>query len=288
MNMTKDIEKLIDKLYKTYCEELPFVTCNSIHSSQLDCEELENYAKDMSKSISNIYSSIQEDNNEKDYIDNIVSILEEVAMYVDDWLDYTVGGSHTFITANDLLDFNLNTVDFAFEKYNKYIPKNMYNKTINLLKFIKDKNSLKKVYGSNNWKNLSTKEILISLKDYHKNNEKLFNICNDDNEAYIELGKDFDRNFGFFNTIKNNCDLNFNNFDKYRPCFISKKELNVKIDKLIFCKNILEYLKTDLFVEHGGYLNCKLDCQEEYVLESLRKTYSKSFKIDNFKKIKQM
>lgn len=281
-------EKLIDELYKNYCEGELYLVRNAIAYSRITKDDLEDYVNKNSSQIKNMFSSIKKNNKEDFEIEEIESVLNDLAIYVNDWLDSKFNiGEHQFILANDLFDFNLNTVDDAFKMFNDYTSKESYEKTIDLLKFFKKNNSLEKVYGNNDWKNLETREILISLKDFH-NHYKYFNEVTTDKDNYDDYTIDKSDNadiidFGFFNSIKNNCDNQFKNFDKYRPCLISKKQISTELNKLIFCKNLLEYINTGLFVDSSGYLDCKMEYREECVLENLKNVYNKNFRLDDFK-----
>ena len=105
------------------------------------------------------------------------------------------------------------TMKDAFESYKDCIniSQDMFNRTFKLIEFFKTKNSLQKVFGDNDWYNMETKEILLSLKDFHKLDFKDFEISSEDDTYIKELINLYSS--GFFESIKKNCNFNFETFD---------------------------------------------------------------------------
>lgn len=288
----EDINKVVDRVYNTYCNQnsaIAYNSCLSVYSNRL-IEALNLYVEQNAHKVASMFSSQKKELTETDYIDNIVCGLNSLACCVnclfdkyeqEDELSIDLG-HHKDYSANDLLDFNLSAIEDAYIKFgDEYFPNQMYKQIINLLTFIKKHKSLNKVFKNNAWKNLETREVLMSLKDYHKSNSELFEIANE--ESAIEEEKYIKRNLGFFSTIKNNCDSHFKNFDKYRPCFISREGLTQEVDKLIFCKNLLEFYRTDLFVDRSGVLDCKNQYEDGYILSCFKSLYSGKFKQNEFR-----
>ena len=81
------------------------------------------------------------------------------------------------------------TIKDAYEKFKDTlnISDDMFQKTYQLIQFFKDKKSIQKVFGNNDWYNMDTKEILIALKDYHKFELNKFIVGSEDDTFIKEL-----------------------------------------------------------------------------------------------------
>ena len=287
----------IDELYDIYCYENNEMAYESLFSalrSRVEkgggsalIENLKKYIDKYSNKIPSMYSSVKTEEQEKENIDTICYNLENIADVVNDLLDEWfekdkdkcgVKYKPSYIRSNDLFKFNEFTIKEAYEKYSDRIDlsNKMFVKTMELLKFIKDKKSIEKVFGKNDWYNMPTEEILLALKDYYKNNQDKFEFYENKDSLIQELIQNYPCHF--FDDIKRNCDSSFEKFDKYRPMFVSKQEMTPEIDKLIFCKNLLEFARTGLFVDRNSYLDCRVNYDTpEYLISEFRKVYNKNF-----------
>lgn len=303
MSKEKEIDtSKIDELYEMYCYSTSmesYNAClNALHSKEENgggnvlIKNLVDYIEHNVKKVTSMYSSLQKEEQEKENIENIVYALKNIAVIVNYLLDdydkienerTGIKYSHRFVSMNDLFNFNFLTMQEAFAKYHEdvNISRQMFNKTIELLEFFKEKKSFQKVFGNNDWYNMPTNEVLLSLKDYHKQHVEKFNIGKIKDSFLKEMINRY--SYGFFEKIKNNCDIDFVQFDKYRPGFISKHTMISEIDKLVFCKNLLEFYRTDLYVDRNGYLDCCVDCIPDYLVSKFRKLYNTKFDEKEFK-----
>ena len=293
----------IDELYETYCYDSDMFAyqsfLNALHSKPENgggnvlIENLQKYIEKYSKKIPSMYESLKKDEQENEVLENVVYTIQNISTAVNYLLDYYdkiddektgMKYSHRHIRPNDMFCFNSYTIKDAFEKYHKElnISRKAFNKTFDLLEFFKKKKSLQKVFGENDWYNMDTKEILLSLKDYHKLNLSGIEIGSGDDSYIKELIRVY--SYGFFEKVKHNCDAEFETFDQYRPSFISKQAISPDIDKLIFCKNLLEFYEKDLYVDRNGYLDCKVGYDmPEYLIAKFRKVYNSKFNEKTFR-----
>ena len=292
----------IDELYETYCystDDVAYTTfLNALHSKSQNgggsklIENLQKYINTYGKKIPSLYESLKKDEQENEVLENVVYTIQNISTAVNYLLDYYdkiddektgMKYSHRHIRPNDMFCFNSYTIKDAFEKYHKQlnISRKAFNKTFDLLEFFKKKKSLQKVFGENDWYNMDTKEILLSLKDYHKLNLSDIEIGSGDDSYIKELIRVY--SYGFFEKVKHNCDAEFETFDQYRPSFISKQAISPDIDKLIFCKNLLEFYEKDLYVDRNGYLDCRVDFLPDELISDFRKLYNTKFDEHQFK-----
>jgi len=304
MAKTKDTidTSKIDELYEIYCYASDMFAYESFLNAfnsksqngvgQVLIKNLEKYIDEYSKKIPSMYTSAKKEEQEKENIDIICYNLQNIALAVNYFLDdidkqenieYGFKHSHRHIRANDLFKFNDFTIQEAFEKQSHRIDisKKMFAKTMDLIKFLKDKKAIDKVLGNNDWYNMQTEDILLCLKDYYKDNQDKFEFCKHQESLIKEMLQNY--SCDFFDNIKRNCDCSFEKFDKYRPMFISKQQMTPEIDKLIFCKNLLEFYKTGLFVDRNGYLDCRLDVIPDMLVSDFRQLYNTKFDEKVFK-----
>jgi len=304
MEKTKEIidTSKIDKLYESYCFDNNMESyesfLNAINSKpemgggSVLIENLNKYIEKYLFKIPSMYASVKKEEQENDNIDLICYNLQNIAVAVNYLLDdrdkidnekYGFKYSHRHIRPNDLFKFNDFTINEAFEKQSHRIDlsKTMFDKTMKLIKFLKDKKAIDKVFGDNDWYNMPTEEILLSLKDFFKSDQDKFEFYKEQDCLIKEMLKQYSCNF--FENIKRNCDSSFEEFEKYRPMFISKQQMTPEIDKLIFCKNLLEFYKTGLMVDRNGSLDCRVDNLPNYLINEFRRIYNTKFDEKSFK-----
>lgn len=306
--MDKTIDtSIIDRLYTIYLgEHLNFAKdCfwSALRSKPENgggatlLENLKQYIEENSNKFPNGFSSEENHINEVEIISNLVHLFEDITYAVNNLLDdYELEHYSTITRENlfpvDMFKINPQLIKDAYKKY--YNTENIIDdcvsnispetleKFLKLLDFIKTNNSLNKIYKSFHWKHQPLEDVLKNLYDYHGKNS-LFHIGE---KEMFELDTYVDNDVSYLKKIKDNCvKISSINFDQYRPNYISKKGINSDIDKLTFCRNLLNFYKTEIMPEsYYNSLDFALNKLEENELKSnLKKCYSTAFDLETLK-----
>lgn len=307
-NTTTTDTSIIDELYENYLSYPLHFAKDSFLSEYYNkpengggktlIENIKNYIEETTNTFVRNFASFETKKSEEEIIENLVYVIEDLTSAVNDLLDNYEFLQYSKITRNnfnsvELLNMNLDLIKSAYQKnltrnpesefdYVGDIQEETFNNFIKFLQFLKTNKSLKNVYKSSEWKSLPLKEILTNLYDYHNKN-KIFDIGK--KELY-EMDNYVDYEVSYFKKIKNNCSkISKINLDQYRPNFISKKAINLNFEKLSFCRNLLNFYKTGIMPEsYTNTIDFQLDAFEESELKTaLKKCYSKSFDVKNFK-----
>lgn len=266
-------------------------------------ENLNEYINSTVSRISNMYSSKNEDKIHNTQIHDISVVFDKIAYITEMYIDYinnsensnyntdeeekydnysynhSIDEDEFNILPQDLFKFNLYTVNNAYKKYkneiNNLVTPEVFEKVINLIKFVREKRSLQKIYPNTDLSTLNIEEILNSLYDYHKNKNELFDITVE-YDIYDKMNMSF---ANYYDVIKLNCnEINDIDFKNYRAKLISNKGINTDIDKLTFMRNLLEYYRTGIFVDPDASLNFFID-EYEYlnIVDKFKKIYNRNF-----------
>ena len=293
--------KMIDELYDFYCDYHASLSyeklLSAIYSSPKQgggtklIENLNKYIETYSQKVSSMYSSINKQNKEFEQIESIVYAMENITIVVDYLLtDYDAVDNertgrkhyHEEIFPNDMFVINTELMKDGYKKYKNSVDLSEYefNKTLEMIEFLRKEKSIKKVFGKTDWKNMSTNEILIALKDFHKEDQDKFEIKEPKNmiKEMLEL-----KNHCFFTKIKRYCENMFVAYDKYRPTYVSLNSMMPEMDKLVFCENLKQLYEKGLFVDRNGALDCRTYFLPNKIIEDFRKKYNTKFDEKAFK-----
>lgn len=300
---------IIDKLYDDYNNYDLYTACNSFkHALRLVdgggrtlINNLTEYINSNTTKFPTMFATYKNAEKEDEKIANIVTTFKCIASMVDDlfseyrskdaYLDEHDDYIHTdneyrdeltkTIEAHDLFNINETIIKQAYKKYGNQFGEEVtpqaFKQVLELINFIKEKGSIKKVFGSNDWKSMDFKDVIYTLYDYHKRKDDIFNIDSNDEILFRqELESHIDT---LFRRIAINCNkISTEQFDKYRTSLITNKTTLPNLDKLIFCKNLLSFYKTGLMPDVDGYLDPAVDSYEEDTpANDLTKIYNSRF-----------
>lgn len=314
--MEKSTEELIDDLYEEYLKGNEYGYTSYFNykyhkagNKEKYIEDIKEYIKSKTTDLAKMYKTNKYLLKEDEKIANIVSVFETVAKAVDDYIDELRDKYHYIdqdiddgyfndseydyevykgITPHDLLTMNTDVIIEGFKNYphdyHEDVTPEMFDKVMEIIDYIKRKDTIKKSYKHIDWKKLPFKEVLFTLYDSNKKNE-IFDI---DITAGIEYNQFIERDIHtFFNRIIANCDTySTKKFDKYRTALISSKNSIPNLNKVVFAKNLLEYYKTKIMPTPKGYIDCTLySDEEEKAIDDLSKVYCSKFTEKKFQQI---
>lgn len=281
---------IIDKLYEIYKNE-PIIYAELIfkdYAYNRDfLETIQAYIKEQASYVANYFVS-NKDENLVDYklVQDIVSAFENVIMPVDYLLvdvakrsgfDYdnnydSIASTNT--KPHDLFKFKYQFLEEAVSKYGETCVED-FDKIKDLIKYVKKNKILKKIYKDDSWYDLDFEEVIYALYDYIED-KKQFNE---------EIETPSDINFFLFEKIKENCSkMLADSYDKFRPQLNSKKQMRTDFGKLIFCKNLLMFYKTDILPDNEGFVDFTVnDIEHMHLLDNFKKLYSKKHNETKFR-----
>lgn len=296
--------KKIDYLYSVYNNENMLLAESVLKSAYMSKERdgggqvlIDNLKEYVTLNAQKLSSFFESDNTGKltdDEVLSLVSIFEYLAEAVEELCyqklrtEYSakqIDDSFEGVSPQQLFQIDINLIKEAYDKDCDEVQNNVSEDSLNdvlrIISYVKEKKSLTKVFGSNNWQNARLEDILYALYDYHKKNDDIFKPTGEGIPFLSEY-----EYASYFKIIKENCAENCSrNFERYRPSFISKKNLTPELKKLVFCKNLLEYYRTGVLVSKMGVLTNSLDDYygEKDLKHNFNLTYNKKYNYDEFK-----
>ena len=300
-----DIKK-IDELYDVYCTK-NMVLMNNIFRSAIMKDEslgggqtlidnLNEYISTSVRTLPTLFESHKQQDLTDEEVEALVSgfwaLAETVealiysklkTYYTSKQIDQTFEGIETA----DLFKIDINVIKEAYQSDVDHVQddvsEKLFNSIIRIIEFVKEKKSINKVFGKNNINEIPLHDVLITLYDFHNKNNEIFKIETDDATSF-EIDDEFIA--GYFNEIKIKCSkVCSRDFDKYRPSFISKKNLTEELKKIVFCKNLLEFYKTGVMVYQNGFMDKSFDNYygEQELKKAVSYLYRKDFSYNDFK-----
>lgn len=278
---------------------------------------VENVKQYVNENLNNLpmqYKSDKSGNFEKSQLRNIISVFEAlsniVASYNEDIKLEICAKSYGFNTVEDFLasdefnspeDIDYENVSFfegidvfnassekirtAYqEKKNEIIGinENTVEQAIRIIERVKSTGALNHIFSLNNWQEMDVESVILALYDYLEKDDELFKIDLEDNFSYDDIETEFF--FKTFKELKKNCDsINSIAFEKYRRYFISSRGITADIDKLVFCRNLINFAKCKMMPDYDGVLYLMSDEEdEEKLISALKKTYRSTFDRNEF------
>jgi len=273
-------------------------------------EEFTNFINEQAKTLPSYFKSQEKNSTENFDADNFTHVVDDIAYIADLYIDDIKSGiEYDSIskelekefeednfniyneTDNDLDEelqetssrvFSLYTelIKQSYEKYNYKVPgltPKIVEQITNLISFVQEKKSLKRIYGDNNWKTIEPGKLFITLKDFHKNKPEIFKI-----DSMELTSSDFQENCFFdeyiYRLLNNRINISKMDFVEFRPSMISKSAIATDIKKLIFARNFIEFAKSGIMPSPDGYIDFLKDQYNEHeVIAEFKKIYRNSF-----------
>lgn len=296
-----DVE-LIDELYEMYCSNDIYDAERMLKSAYLRSEKkngrgylisnIKEYLNQKAGTLPMLFESCKNDEFEKNGIKEIHFAFTHVATAVDNYLsdlEYEEYGSvkqASTVYEHDLLAMNIEMIKAACNKYLQD-DKEMADKVVNLLEFLYQKKTIKTLFPKLDWRAIPFDELLYMIFDYHNKNLDFFDMdLSEELKGHKEYEDEIWGEFRFFSDIKRQCNaLNCLNFAQYRPNLISKKGKISELDKIVFCRNFLEFIEKDMMPDLYGYMYDYIDLYTatETISKDLASVYSSKFNLDTFK-----
>lgn len=180
------------------------------------------------------------------------------------------------------------SMELAYQKYRHKVPKlsqENFDQLQEFIEYVKSKDLISKVFVDNDIEKLSIDTVVSTLVDADKNIMKNFHfdpIPRSENEIESNFLL-----FDYFQYMKAGCDkIKDIDFKSYRSAFISKRGINADLDKIVFARNYLEFIRTGMMPSANGMLDLPVDAYELFkVEEDFLKLYNNKFKNDKFMKM---
>lgn len=315
-------EKLIDYLYDVYRKENVYFAKNIFLSNfhQYETEEgnalvdfLKKYIEKKVSRLSMFFSSHKDEIGENEKIKDIINAFKRLAEAVDDLMgDYRLENfekydeetsieegqyissreyahgliyklSHQEHEMEDIFTApqEIFTISESFlkEAYTKYatdeITEEGFKQVLELIRLVKEKNSLNKIFGEN-WGDVDFEDLIYALYDFHRKNKAFKVNVTPTLESIVALN-------GYINKMKARCaEVASLDFSQYRPELITQKRILEEINKIKFCRNLLEFYRTGIMVESDSLIDFFLDDESEVVQDFIN-LYGEDFNLEDFK-----
>ena len=210
--------------------------------------------------------------------------FEDNPYYRDSFVDsFAAGGRYNYDIEDDYDDVFEDTLpqqlffistDFMQEAFNRYcdnapgVSPEGFEHVLNFINYVKSQNLISRVFMNNDISQMDFENVIISILDADKTIAENIYVEPLEFTARDVVGSDTEL-FDYFNYIKFGCeDIKDLPFQQYRSTFISRRGFNVDLDKLVFVRNYLEFIRTGVMPTPDGKIYFEADLSEK--LESER------------------
>ena len=170
-------------------------------------------------------------------------------------------------------------MELAFEKYQDRLSRltpETFKQMQDFIEYVKRSNLISRIFMDNDLRKLSLSSIISAFIDADPNIMTNFFV---DELAEVNE-RDFQYKFlDYFQYMKSGCDkIKDLDFKEYRATFNSRRGFNVDLDKLVFARNLLEFVKSGIMPEPGGFIDFSVDPYTRYqVEEDFKELYNRNF-----------
>ena len=167
----------------------------------------------------------------------------------------------------------------AFEKYQDKVSNlspETFNQVLDFIEYIKSNRLISRIFVDNDICRLSLDSVVSALVDADANIMRTFFV----DELGERVERDFQYKFAdYFQYMKAGCDnIKDLEFQEYRATFNSRRGFNVDLDKLVFARNLLEFVRTGVLPSPGGFIDFSVDPYTKYQVEdNFKQLYSRGF-----------
>lgn len=292
-------QKLIDRLYDVYIEETwPFQEACFVSNIKYS-NIIKEYADQNGNKLSDYFASKSRKDTEQKVLKELMFAFEVLADGVNDFLyncrkeeyertydkDYLLDDEYNFnkdydfsCEQKDLFLINPNIIFNAYKlRGYKEITEKGFKQILKLITKIQKDKAVDKVIG-NNINTMIFEDIVYRLFDFYNKDEGLFCTELTNDIMLNRAGELYD-----ITCLSEKVEPSLT-FDKYRSSLISKKLCNVDVDKLAFCRNLLEFYRTGIMPDQLGTIdNSTNGLDKKDLLKSFRRTYSSRYNDEEFK-----
>lgn len=179
----------------------------------------------------------------------------------------------------ELFNMGREAMEIAFERHQDKISRltpETFKQMQDFIEYVKRNNLISRIFVDNDLCKLSLSSIISAFIDADPNIMKNFFV----GELAEVEERDFQYKFAdYFQYMKAGCDnIKDLEFQEYRATFNSRRGFNVDLDKLVFARNLLEFVRTGVLPSPGGFIDFSVDPYSRYQVEDdFKSLYSRDF-----------
>lgn len=234
--------------------------------------------------------SLETDSDYDDFYDKDVPFgFEDEQYYRDSFDDYSSIERNPFdvddsvevfrdTIPQELFGMRMDFIREAYEKYNENSPgvsREGFEHLLSFMEYVKSQNLIQRVFMNNDILQMDLETVIASILDADKTILRNFYVEPLEFTARDVVGSDAEL-FDYFNFIKFGCEeIEDLDFKQYRSAFISRRGINVDLDKLVFVRNYLEFIRTGIIPTPDGQYYFEADFREK---SESKKEFDKIYK----------
>lgn len=234
--------------------------------SELNAEEMFNDLETFEMEYQQLYGNL--------YINE----SESYGIYASDDNDFKY---ITYTSPQELFFMRRDVIQSAYDKYATQIsgvtPENL-EKLLNFFDYVKSNDLINKIYKNNDISQMSIENVIPTIVYADENIAKNIDLGPVEFTTRDVVG-DYEL-FDYIQSIRNSCeDTKDIDFKQYRARLISlKKGINVDLDKLIFARNYLEFIRTGIIPNPNGMMYFDIDQFEKLnLIDDFNRLYRNGF-----------